>query len=41
MVHERLARLDLATSKITRFTIKLPSAVQVPQLLPTGANIAW
>jgi hypothetical protein len=37
----RLARLDLATSAITQFTIKLPSAVQVPQLLPMGANIAW
>lgn len=36
-----LARLDLATSKITRFTIMLPSAVQVPQFLPTGAIIAW
>jgi hypothetical protein len=37
----RLARLDLATSKITRFTIELPSAVQAPMLLPMGADIAW
>jgi hypothetical protein len=37
----RLARLDLATCKITQFTIKLPSAVEVPQLLPEGADIAW
>jgi hypothetical protein len=37
----RLARLDLATCKITRFTIKLPSALQAPMLLPMGADIAW
>jgi hypothetical protein len=37
----QLARLDLATSKITQFTIKLPSAVQAPQHLPGGADIAW
>jgi hypothetical protein len=36
-----LARADLATSTITRFPVKLPSARQVPQLLPTGADIAW
>jgi hypothetical protein len=37
----RLARVDLATSTITQFPVKLPSANQVPQLLPTGADIAW
>jgi hypothetical protein len=37
----RLAQLDLATCKITRFTIKLPSAEQAPQLLPMGASTAW
>jgi hypothetical protein len=37
----RMARVDLATGKITRFAVKLPSAVQVPQLLPAGADVAW
>jgi hypothetical protein len=37
----RLARLDLATCEMTKFTIKLPSAEAAPQLLPMGASIAW
>jgi hypothetical protein len=37
----RVARLDLATGSTTRFRMKLPSAVQAPQLLPTGAVISW